>query len=155
MSFAKLKFKEIIKGKKHNFFINDKSVDESTYNQILNDDSLYELPPLPKPKMNVSPENNCNININNVDNTNINTNTEECPCENCQELLNIISDIREMGDNEALVELGSYIEAVKTKTHMESLIEAYSELGSSMVKVSSRLEIQLENFMEQFSTENE
>ena len=138
MGFERLKFKEIINGNEKQFFINDKQVDENTYEKILNDNSLF-FPPLPK--VDKSPENSNNHN------------DEEFICEDCQELLNIITDLREMDDGEAIDALRGYIEIIKTETHFQSLIEAYGELGSSFNKVSAKLEVELDNFLEQFVDE--
>jgi len=149
MSFQKIKFKEIINGEEKTYQINDKYVTEEVYNSMSNDESLYVLPPLPK--MNGSPENNCkvvNINKNNP-------NVEECACEECQELLQVIYDIREIDDNEALEGLRSYVEAIRIKTNLEALVNVYNELGNGMIKTSARLEDQLEEFFSQFDVVEE
>ena len=164
MSFHQLKFKEIINNNEVQYLINDKFVTKSTYDSLLNDDSLYApsvFPPLPKIK--ISPENNINIKTNNK--TSNSNNLEEitkedededsidqCNCEECQELRLVISDIREMDDAEALEGLKYYIESIRTKTHLESVSRVYEELGNSMIKVSSKLDIQLEEFLSQFDT---
>lgn len=152
MSFEKIKFKEIINGEEIQYLINDKYVTKETYFSLLNDESLYVLPPLPK--MNGSPENSYNVDkTSNVNNKN---NDEGiCACEECQELLEIIYDIREMNDNEALEGLRNYIDAIRTKTNLESLIQAYSEFGNSMIKVSAQLEVELEDFLSQFDVIDE
>lgn len=140
MGFEKLKFEKITNGDEKQFFINDKLVEEDVYNKLLNDNTLYTFPPLPK--VDKSPENS-------------NHNDEETfICEDCAELLDIITDLREMDDGEAIDALREYIEAIKTEAHFRSLIEAYGELGSSFNKVSARMEFELERYMEQFEDED-
>ena len=163
MGFEKIKFEKIINNNEVQHIINGKFVTKSTYESLLNDESLYVLPPLPKIK--VSPENNIKTNIKTNNKTSNSNNLEEitkedededsidqCNCEECQELRLVISDIKEMDDNEALEGLKYYIEAVKTKTHLESVSRVYEELGNSMIKVSSKLDVQLEEFLSQFDT---
>ena len=137
MGFEKLRFEKIVQNDETQFFINSKLVDENTYNKLLNDETLYTFPPLPK--VDKSPENH--------------DNNEEYICEDCQELLQIITDLREMDDGEAIDALRGYIEIIKTETHFQSLIEAYGELGSSFNKVSAKLEVELDNFLGQFVDE--
>jgi hypothetical protein len=142
-----MKFEKIIKGKKIEYFINNKPVEQEVYDSILQDDSLYEF--LPLPKVNNIPDNNCNTNK--VVSINKNSeNEEECHCENCQELLIMINNIREMDDYEAKNILGNYIEVIKTHVHMETLVDTYNEIGNSLVKHSGKLENQLEEFLGQF-----
>ena len=158
MGFEKIKFEKIINNNEVQHIINGKYVTKSTYESLLNDESLFVLPPLPKIK--VSPENSIKTNGNsNSNNNNHEETTKEdedednigqCDCEQCQELRLVISDIREMDDNEALEGLKYYIEAVRTKTHLESVSQVYEELGNSMIKVSSQLDVQLEDFLSQF-----
>ena len=127
------------------YMINDKFVSKEVYDKMMNDESMYILPPLPK--MNDSPENSC-------DNENDDVDTEEiCQCDDCLELLGLIEDIRELDDHDALNELKNYIEIVKVQTHYESLSQAYSELGNSMIKVSANLETELDNVLGQFTVE--
>ena len=161
MTFGKIRFKEIIENGETQFLINDKFVTKSTYDSLMNDDSLYTPTVLPSlPKIKVSPENNIKTNSNSNSNSNNreeitkedeeNDNIGQCDCEECQELRLVISDIREMSDDEALEGLKYYIESIRTKTHLESVSQVYEELGNSMIKVSSKLDIQLENFLSQF-----
>jgi len=135
-SFEKMKFEEIINGEDIQFFINGKKVEEDTYNTLLNDDSLYNFPPLP------SPENKSNINNKYYSPSSSITQEEPeiCDCEQCTEFLTIINDIRKMDDYQALEGLKNYIELVK----MQALSEVYSELGTNMIKISSRLEDKIE-----------
>ena len=160
MEFSKIKFKEIINETTNevSYQINDKFVTKEVYDLMEQDDSLYILPPLPK--MNGSPENSNSPKPSNVTNvTNINKyssndseyeSNEECDCPQCQELLDIIYTIREMDDYEAKELLTNYIDAIKTKTGLETSTEIYSQLGNSMIKVSAQLDVQLDNFMSQF-----
>jgi len=155
MAFEKIMFKEIITDGKSEFMINNKFVDKETYDKVSLDESLYIMPPLPK--MNGSPENSNPTKPSNVTNINkYNSNdseyesNEECDCPQCQELLDIIYTIREMDDYEAKDLLTNYIDAIKTKTGLETSTEIYSQLGNSMIKVSAQLDVQLDNFMSQF-----
>jgi len=163
MAFEKIMFKEIITDGKSEFMINNKFVDKETYDKVSLDESLYILPPLPK--MNGSPENSNSPKPNNVTNINkysfndseyeSNSDNEECDCPQCQELLDIIYTIREMDDYEAKDLLTNYIDAIKTKTGLETSTEIYSQLGNGMIKVSAQLDVQLDNFMSQFDVVEE
>jgi len=155
MAFEKILFEKIIDNGQLDYKINNKFVTEEIYNAILNDETMYILPPLPK--MNGSPENSNPPKPSNVTNINkYNSNdseyesNEECDCPQCQELLDIIYTIREMDDYEAKELLTNYIDAIKTKTGLETSTEIYSQLGNSMIKVSAQLDVQLDNFMSQF-----
>jgi len=163
MSFSKIKFKEIINETTNqtSYQINDKFVSKEVYDSMEQDESLFVLPPLPK--MNGSPENSnppkpsnvININKYNTNQNEYNSDSEECDCPQCQELLDIIYTIREMDDYEAKELLTNYIDAIKTKTGLETSAEIYGQLGNSMIKVSSQLEIQLDDFMSQFEVVEE
>jgi len=160
MSFQKIKFEKIINNSEVQHLINGKYVDKETYESLLNDDTLYVMPPLPK--MNGSPENSnppkpsnvTNINKYNSSDSEYESN-EECDCPQCQELLDIIYTIREMDNYEAKELLTNYIDAIKTKTGLETSTEIYSQLGNGMIKVSAQLDVQLDNFMSQFDVVEE
>jgi len=157
MSFQKIKFKEIINETTNqtSYQINNKFVTKEVYDSMEQDDSLFVLPPLPK--MNGSPENSnppkpsnvISINKYNSNDSEYESN-EECDCPQCQELLDIIYTIREMDDYEAKELLTNYIDAIKTKTGLETSTEIYSQLGNGMIKVSAQLDVQLDSFMSQF-----
>lgn len=155
MKFSKLKFKEIINEKNNEiqYLINEKFVTKSTYDSLMNDDTLepYVLPPLPKIKN--SPENSSTKNIGVKNMKNEDENEVQCDCPECQELRQIISDIREMDDEEALDGLQQYLEAVKTKVSLETSALVYSELGKNMIKASGKYEEQLDNYLSQFAVE--
>jgi len=162
MALDKIKFKEIINETTNetSYQINNKFVTKEIYDSIEQDDSLYIMPPLPK--MNGSPENSNSPKPSNVTNINkYNSNdseyesNEECDCPQCQELMDIIYTIREMDDYEAKELLTNYIDAIKTKTGLETSIEIYSQLGNGMIKVSAQLDVQLDNFMSQFDVVEE
>jgi len=140
MAFEKIMFKEIITDGKSEFMINNKFVDKS----------LYVLPPLPK--MNGSPENSCKVIDINKNRDNVD---ELCQCDQCQELLQIIDDIREMDDIEALDGLQNYVESIKIKSHLETASQIYNEIGNNMIKVSGKLEDQLDEFLSQFEVVEE
>jgi len=151
MSFQKIKFKEIINGNEISYQINDKYVTSEVYNAMLNDEDLFVLPPLPK--MNGSPENSCKVI--DINKNRDNNDSEFCQCDQCQELLQIIDDIREMDDNEALEGLQNYIESIKIKAHLETASQIYNEIGNNMIKVSGKLEDQLDEFLKQFEVVEE
>ena len=151
MSFQKIKFKEIINGNEISYQINDKYVTSEVYNAMLNDEDLFVLPPLPK--MNGSPENSCKVI--DINKNRDNNDSEFCQCDQCQELLQIIDDIREMDDNEALEGLQNYIESIKIKAHLETASQIYNEIGNNMIKVSGKLEDQLDEFLSQFEVVEE
>jgi len=152
MSFQKIKFEKIIDNNNEvQHLINGKYVDKETYESLLNDDTLYILPPLPK--MNGSPENSCKVI--DINKNRDNNNSEFCQCDQCQELLQIIDDIREMDDFEALEGLQNYIESIKIKVHLETASQIYNEIGNNMIKVSGKLEDQLDEFLSQFEVVEE
>ena len=151
MAFEKIMFKEIITDGKSEFMINNKFVDKETYDKVSSDESLYVLPPLPK--MNGSPENSCKVI--DINKNRDNNDSEFCQCEECQELLQIIGDIREMDDFEALEGLQNYIESIKIKAHLETASQIYNEIGNNMIKVSGKLEDQLDEFLSQFEVVEE
>jgi len=162
MEFSKIKFKEIINETTNeiSYQINNKFVTKEVYDSMEQDESLFVLPPLPK--MNGSPENSNPPKPSNVIGINkYNSNDseyesiEECDCPQCQELLDIIYTIREMDDYEAKELLTNYIDAIKTKTGLETSTEIYSQLGNSMIKVSAQLDVQLDSFMSQFDVVEE
>jgi len=150
MAFDKIKFKEIVNGEEITYQINDKFVTEEVYSSMLNDESLYVMPPLPK--MNGSPENSCKVIDINKNRDNVD---ELCQCDQCQELLQVIDDIREMDDIEALEGLQNYIESIKIKSHLETASQIYNEIGNNMIKVSGKLEDQLDDFLNQFEVVEE
>lgn len=149
MSFQKIKFKEIINGENISYQINDKFVDFDTYTKLNNDETLFILPPLPK--VINSPENRFNKQVEETT-----CDDEQCDgdCPECEELALVISDIREMDDDEALYGLRHYIESIKIQTHLEVSSAIYTELGNSMIKVASRLEIQLEDYYDSQNVDN-
>ena len=161
MSLEKIKFKEIINETTNqtSYLINDKFVTKEVYDSMEQDESLFVLPPLPK--MNGSPENSKSTkptkpsNVTNINKYNSDENDEECDCPQCQELIDIIYTIREMDDYEAKELLTNYIDAIKTKTGLETSTEIYSQLGNGMIKVSAQLDVQLDNFMSQFDVVEE
>lgn len=158
MKFEKLKLKEIINENTNqvDYLINNKYVTKEVYEKIDSDDSLYVLPPLPKVKN--SPENNSKISLTtNTKQINIqdySDENEECNCPECQELMLIINDIREMDDNEAKEMLGGYIEAIKIENQMETMIRVYNEIGNNLLKNSLKIEDQLNDFISQFESGN-
>jgi len=153
MEFSKIKFKEIINETTNqtSYQINDKFVSKEVYDSMEQDDSLFVLPPLPK--MNGSPENKSNVI--DINKNRDNNDSEFCQCEECQELLQIIGDIREMDDFEALEGLQNYIESIKIKAHLETASQIYNEIGNNMIKVSGKLEDQLDEFLSQFEVVEE
>ena len=139
MSFQKIKFKEVVTKDGIQYFINEKIVDEATYNKLLNDESLYTLPPLPK--TNTNGENSCD------------SNEDKCMCEECIELFSVISDIKELDTSEAVEALREYLEFVRTEASLEATIHIYNEIGISATKTTAKLEIQLENYRDQHMVE--
>ena len=153
MEFQKIKFKEIINETTNetSYQINNKFVTKEVYDSMEQDESLFVLPPLPK--MNGSPENNCKVI--DINKNRDNNESEFCQCDQCQELLQIIDDIREMDDNEALEGLQNYVESIKIKSHLETASQIYNEIGNNMIKVSGKLEDQLDDFLSQFEVVEE
>ena len=138
MDFQKLKFKEVVTKDGIQYFINEKIVDEDTYHKLLNDESLYTVPKLPKTS---NGENSCD------------TNESQCMCEECQELFTIISDIKELDTGEAVEALREYLEFIRTEASLETTIHIYSESGSNATKTAAKLEVQLENYRNQNTVE--
>lgn len=135
-----MKFKEVVTGDGIQYFINEKIVDEVTYHKLLNDESLYTIPKLPK--MTSNGENSCN------------TNENQCMCEECQELFTIISDIKELDTGEAVEALREYLEFIRTEASLETTIHIYSEIGSNATRTAAKLEVQLEDYRDQFAMDD-
>jgi len=142
MGFDKLKFKEIIKPNGEvEYFINGQHVNEDTYNKLLNDDSLYNLPPLPK--------------VNENYNEYIDEHYDEDINENYEELLNIVQDIKQMNEKEAINGLKNYLEIIKTEVYLQTLITTYNEIGNNSIKFAARLENELEDLLNEINKLNE
>jgi len=141
MAFQKIVFEKNTVDNKSEFKINNKFVTEEVYYSTLNDDSLYDSTIPPLPKVVNSPENSYNNDI--------------CQCPSCQELLDLINELRGLDNKEALNILKGYIEGVRLESHYQTASEIYSELGNSMIKLSGKLELELEDMMNEEYSEEE
>lgn len=178
MAFRKLKFKEIHhENGQVDYLIENKYVTKEVFDSIFNDESLFVIPP-PLPTVKISPENSYDddININNRDDQrslmlnrnnpqylqkqqlnnpgaicNCDNNSQEiiCDCDYCQQMLSIVRIIKELDDKQALEEFKDCVELVKAETKMETMIKLYNEIGNNMHMASSKIELQLNDFLNQ------
>ena len=123
MRFREETFKEngqIIK----KYYIDDKEVTQDVYYNLT--DELYENTKLKQDE-----------------------HTEEiCNCEECQYLLELINEIRQSSDSEALAILRQEIEFRVQEAYIEGQHVLANELGNSLLKHAVRLEDELENLYE-------
>jgi len=75
-------------------------------------------------------------------------NEEICNCEECQYLLELINEIRQSSDNEALAILKDEIEFRVQEAYIEGQHVLANELGNSLLKHAVKLEDELENLYE-------
>jgi len=123
MKFREETFKEngqIIK----KFYIDDKEVTQDVYFNLT--DELYE-----------------NTKLKQDDH-----NEEICNCEECQYLLELINEIRQSSDSEALAILKDEIDFRVQEAYMQGQYVLANELGNSLLKHAVKLEDELENLYE-------
>jgi len=123
MVFREETFKEngqIIK----KFYIDDKEVTQDVYFNLT--DELYE-----------------NTKFKQDDH-----NEEICNCEECQYLLELINEIRQSSDSEALAILKDEIEFRVQEAYIEGQHVLANELGNSLLKHAVKLENELDNLYE-------
>jgi hypothetical protein len=177
MAFRKLKFKEIHhENGQVDYLIENKYVTKEVFDSIFNDESLFVIPPLPK--VIISPENSYDDgdNKNNRDsqrtlisNRNDQQNLQKqqfnqtgaicncdnknqgiiCDCDYCQQMLSIVRIIKELDDKQALEEFKDCVELLKAETKMETMIKLYNEIGNNMHMASSKIELRLNDFLNQ------
>ena len=134
-----MKFEKIKNGDKIEYYINDKPVDENTYNILLKDESVNKIPHI-KNKFNNEDYENLEFNIN----------FNQCMCEQCQEIRKIVKAIKELEENEGFKLLSDYIEYIENEISLSTLISIYSQIGNHAQKLAARLENQLEDFRESY-----
>jgi len=123
MKFREETFKEngqIIK----KFYIDDKEVTQDVYFNLT--DELYE-----------------NTKLKQDDH-----NEEICNCEECQYLLELINEIRQSSDSEALAILKDEIDFRVQEAYMQGQYVLANELGNSLLKHAVKLEDELDNLYE-------
>lgn len=123
MKFREETFKEngqIIK----KFYIDDKEVTQDVYFNLT--DELYE-----------------NTKLKQDDH-----NEEICNCEECQYLLELINEIRQSSDSEALAILKDEIDFRVQEAYMQGQYVLSNELGNSLLKHAVKLEDELDNLYE-------
>jgi len=106
------------------YYINDKEVTQDIYYNLT--DELYE-----------------NIKLKQEEHTD-----ELCNCEECQYLLELINEIRQSSDSEALAILKDEIEFRIQEAYIEGQHVLANELGNSLLKYAVKLEDELENLYE-------
>ena len=111
---------EIIK----KFYIDDKEVTQDVYYNLT--DELYENTKLKQEEHN----------------------DEICDCEECQYFLELINEIRQSSDSEALAILKDEIEFRVQEAYIEGQHVLANELGNSLLKHAVRLESKLEDLYE-------
>lgn len=111
---------EIIK----KFYIDDKEVTQDVYYNLT--DELYENTKLKQEEHN----------------------DEICDCEECQYFLELINEIRNSSDKEALEILKSEIDFRVQEAYMQGQYVLANELGNSLLKHAVKLEDELNNLYE-------
>lgn len=106
------------------YYINDKEVTQDVYYNLT--DELYE-----------------NIKLKQEEHTD-----ELCNCEECQYLLELINEIRQSSDSEALAILKDEIEFRIQEAYIEGQHVLANELGNSLLKYAVKLEDKLNNLYE-------
>lgn len=106
------------------YYIDDKEVTQDTYYNLT--DELYE-----------------NIKLKQEEHTD-----ELCNCEECQYLLELINEIRQSSDSEALAILKDEIEFRIQEAYIEGQHVLANELGNSLLKYAVKLEDKLNNLYE-------
>lgn len=123
--------KEVINGNTKEYYINDKKVDEDTYKTLSSDDTVeFMQAPLPTET--------CFYN---------NGHGFGCECDDCLEIVNVIEALIDVDEKEAFEILLDYVDFVKEKTKMNVLLQTYEELGKNMLKMSGRIENELDEFL--------
>ena len=142
-----MKFEKIITNDITECYINDKPVPEDTYNTLITDETVSQLPNN-KSKLTNEEYNHSEFDVDNIGNN------EPCQCPECQELYEIVTDIQEMDFDTAVAVLREYLDDLETDVHLSTMIECYETLGQSLLKVSGKLESELENHMSKYDEEN-
>lgn len=106
------------------YYINDKEVTQDVYYNLT--DELYE-----------------NTKLKQEERTD-----ELCNCEECQYLLELINEIRQSSDSEALAILKDEIEFRVQEAYIEGQHVLANELGNSLLKHAVKLEDELDNLYE-------
>lgn len=106
------------------FYINDKEVTQDVYYNLT--DELYENTKLKQEEHN----------------------DEICDCEECQYFLELINEIRNSSDKEALEILKSEIDFRVQEAYIEGQHALANELGNSLLKHAVKLEDELNNLYE-------
>ena len=75
-------------------------------------------------------------------------NEEICDCEECQYLLELINEIRQSSDSEALAILKDEIDFRVQEAYMQGQYVLANELGNFLLKHAVRLESELEDLYE-------
>ena len=75
-------------------------------------------------------------------------NEEICNCEECQYLLELINEIRQSSDSEALAILKDEIDFRVQEAYMQGQYVLSNELGNSLLKHAVKLEDELDNLYE-------
>ncbi len=106
------------------YFIDDKEVTQDVFFKLT--DELYENTKLKQEEHN----------------------DEICDCEECQYLLELINEIRQSSDSEALAILKDEIEFRVQEAYIEGQHVLANELGNSLLKYAVKLEDELDNLYE-------
>lgn len=110
-----------------------KEVPENTYKILIEDDNTSDNVTTPK------------INMSEIEGY------SECGeedgefCEECQGILDLIFDLSEMDERDAIDTFKDIMYKNRQEAFLEGMIEAYTELGNLSHKISSRIENQLED----------
>lgn len=141
-----MKFEKINNNGTVEYYINDKLVPESTYNTLVNDEAVSQLP-YNKSKITNEEYTNSEFNIEDDE--------DYCDCPECQELYEIVGSIQDMDFDTAVAVLRQYFDDFRTDIRLSTMIESYEQLGQSLLKVSGKLESELENHMSKYDVDIE
>jgi len=119
------------------YSINGNLVNENTYNRLLEDDNSSST-------LSQSIESNDDFDI-----------EDECLCDNCQNIRDLIDDIKEMDDNEAFYLLSGYISCSEEEAYMRGVIDAHDQIGNTLIKIAGKMEDDLDDIQSQLDEEND
>lgn len=131
-----MKFEKIQSNGEIKFYINDKIVDENTYNILSNDDSVNQTPH--KKTMSNQQYEDHEFNIEAEDSV-------YCECEECQNIREVVSQIKELEDDDAFNYLRDYITSIQYETGNFANIEILTQIGNEFIKAAGKMEAELES----------
>lgn len=117
------------------YYINNKETNEDTYLTLITDE-VDRLNKIGSDKIVVNK--NC-IEQSFVDNH------EDCECEDCENIFNIIDSIEDLDRSQAYAMIVDYIEQKQNEAFMNGMMSAYSDISKLTNKLATKIEIDLED----------